>query len=188
MQYKQLSNCGEVFEISNVFPHSYFNALIEEFDFKHNIINFDKREHPDQPLFGQHIDNSRGCNDHLGWNYKFIHAFRYVEYAAKKILKKDLELKRINTNYQFYGMESAWHNDYNGPGTWWSMVTFINFEWDYTWDGQLVICTKDRKYLNVNPTPNTGVLFPSGLDHRGSAPNRWCNTCRMSLAFLFKAV
>jgi hypothetical protein len=188
MNWKSLSNCNEVFQISNIFPWSYYNTLIDEFDFKNNTIVWDKRELSEQPLFGQHED-TKWNNNELGWNYKFIHSSRYAEYALKKIIKKNVKLIRINTNFQFYGMESGWHNDYNIPDeNAWSLVTYINSKWDYTWDGQFVIRTKNRDYINVNPTPNEGVLFNASLEHRGGAPNRYCTECRMSLAFLFKEV
>ena len=137
-------------------------------------------------------------NNDIGWNYKFMDASIYAKHAARKILKTDLKLVRIQTNIQFYGMESDWHTDYgdnDGPGAAWSFVIYINDDWDMTYDGQFVIATGNpfepdhtKEYFNVSCIPNTGVLFNARLDHRGGAPNRFCNTERMSLAFMFEEV
>ena len=198
LKWKQLSDCGEVFQVSDIFSEKYYTELLDEFRPDYNHIQYDKREYDGEPSFGEFVDTSiahKGTkyqfNDGLGWNYKLIDSAFYAKYAAQKILKRDLHLMRINTNFQFFGMEAGWHNDYRdeyGPGPAWSFVIYINDYWDYTYGGQFVVATKYKEYLNVNPVPNTGCLFNARLVHRGGAPNRFCVDRRMSLAFLFEEV
>lgn len=195
MNWKQLSDCGEVYQVTNVFSDKYHEILYDEFQYVYRNVTFTKRENPGQPRFGEHVDNSglHGYmfNNDLGWNFKFLDASIYAKHIARKILKKDLHLCRINTNFQFFGMESDWHTDYGDNDSLkpaWSFVTYINDDWDYTWDGQFVVATKGGEYINVNPTPNTGCLFNARLEHRGGAPNRFSMDCRTSLAFLFEEV
>ena len=45
--------------------------------------------------------------------------------------------------------------------------------------------TKPSNYSYVSYIPNTGVLFPSNLDHMGYSPNRLCNSARLSVAFTY---
>jgi len=195
MKWKQLSEDGEVFLVSEIFSDDYADGIYDEFMFVYNHIVWNKRENPGQPRFGEHVDQSGHLkhvfNNGIGWNFKFMDASIYAKYAAQKILKRDLRLCRINTNFQFFGMESDWHVDYtddDGLNPAWSFVIYINEEWNYTWDGQFVVTTKGGEYINVNPVPNTGCLFNARLDHRGGAPNRFSMDCRTSLAFMFEEV
>ena len=194
MKWKQLSECGEVFQVIDIFSDTYYPEVLDEFNFDYNHIRWSKTEKRGQPIFGEHVDQGDHRNQEftpfnhgIGWNFKFMESSFYAKHAAQKILKRDLHLIRINTNYQFFGMDGDWHVDYiNKEGSAWSFVIYINDKWDYTWDGQFVVTTKNRKYLNVNPVPNSGCLFNAKLEHRGGAPNRFCMDCRTSLAFVFE--
>tara|TARA_Y100000004_G_scaffold167773_1_gene200589 strand:+ start:254 stop:856 length:603 start_codon:yes stop_codon:yes gene_type:complete len=200
MEWKQLSD--EIFVVKEIFTDDYMDTIIDEFQWPYNHITFTKKENPNDPRFGELVDTS-GLMDHIfnndiGWNYKFMDASIYAKHAARKILKTDLKLVRIQSNIQFFGQESDWHTDYSdndGPGAAWSFVIYINDDWDMTYDGQFVIATghpedpsHTKEYFNVSCIPNTGVLFNARLDHRGGAPNRFCNKHRMSLAFMFEEV
>lgn len=192
MQYRKLAD--EVFWVKEIYSEDDFKSIGDEFNPTYNHICFDKMEAVGQPCFGTIHDtavfrNGRAFNNNLGWNYKLIDASIRARIYAQKILRKNLELSRVNTNLQFFGQESDWHTDANEdcPPAW-SFVVYVNRSWDLTWDGQFVVEASDGEYINVSPIPNTGVLFNSKLEHRGGAPNRFCMGPRWSVAFIFDEV
>lgn len=192
--YRKYSN--NLIKITNIYPQEILHDINEEFDSKYNNWSFEKLESDGSYSFGELLmcsnDNQYSYNNDLGWIHKFFEASIYAKHALKKYFRnptKDYELQRIQTNIQYYGMEAGWHVDErNEDGIYWSMVTYVNLGWDYTWDGNFCFADSDGEHYAIPPTPNSGVLFDATCDHKGSAPNRFYDRPRKSLAYLFKEV
>ena len=188
--------CPEVWYIKNIFDVDMYEGILEEFLPCHSQWVFDKHENPNDPIFGMLLD----CHDHTeSWpystNFQFIKASTIAKLHIQKILKRDLELIRINTNIQFHGQDSAFHtdDDYyvdNPDSRCWTLVVFSEYDWDATWGGHVEIQTERDSvdYIALPFMPNCAVLFDGSLYHRGLAPNRFAQCERKTLAFLFKEV
>lgn len=173
-----------IYLLEDVYEINYYYALLEEFDFFHNAWIFNKRENKNSPRFGLLADT---YGPGMGINHKLIDAGVIAKFHAKKILKRNLNFIRVNTNIQFFGQESDFHIDSeHDHAKIWSMVMFMAESWDVSWGGELIIQCYDKNYLGIPFIPNCGVLFNGTMPHKGSAPNRFCNFERKSLAFLFE--
>ena len=171
-----------VFYVKNIFKLDYYNLILDEFNSINNSWIFEKREKNSSPLFGELFCN---VGPDIGENLRFMDASIIAKYHCKKILERELQLIRINTNIQFFGQESNFHPD-DFQIEYWSFVVFMDYEWDLSWGGELTVETSPGEYLGLPFLPNCGVLFNAMMEHKGSAPNRFCNKERKTLAFLFE--
>lgn len=188
----------KLYEIDQAFSHTHFLELTDEFCDLYNHICMYKRDfiyHSDlelqYPLWGclyKPSDSGQQTRSKLGDNLQLLRLAQILKIKAQKILKKRLRIYRINTNVQFFGMESTFHTD--GGDKDWTFLVCANADWSVTWGGPFVVHTGDhpRDYKNVVFLPNKGILFRADLDHYGSAPNRICVHPRLTLAVSFSEV
>ena len=182
MKFKLLSD--KIYAVKSILSNLEFNQVIDEFN--HNQWVFDKKELIEDatyPIRGSLKKNNSDLKS-LGDNYTFIKIGSKLKYKVSKLLHRNVELIRINTNIQFFGQESSFHKD--GDDGSWTLVLFCNFNWNSTWGGEFVVRNLENDYFYVAFIPNNGVLIPGWLDHTGMAPNRLSNQPRISLAFTFQ--
>tara|TARA_Y100000004_G_scaffold178265_1_gene220665 strand:- start:97 stop:657 length:561 start_codon:yes stop_codon:yes gene_type:complete len=173
-----------VFYVQEVLSYENFCRLEDEFNPAYNNWAFKKSEsHGESPLFGHLVDSRGGLS--LGANHQIIKLGTTVHMLCKKILRKNLELVRINSNIQFFGQESNFHVDSSPEMRWWTFVLFANRSWSTEWGGQLVIQTAASQYIGLPYVPNCGALFDGSVPHKGESPNRFCLSERKSVAFSF---
>ena len=183
--------------------HKIYRALdvLSEFDnqlifdeFNNNEWIFKKIESKEDklsyPIRGS-LNSKRLGRDSLniiGHNLQFIKFATEVKYKLQSlVIENPLVLFRINTNIQFFGMESSFHRDNpNEEKNYWTFVYFIGPNWDVTYAGEFCVHTGGLDYHYVPYIPNTGVLFPAHLEHMGHSPNRLSNRPRLSIAFTYQ--
>jgi len=174
-----------IYLLEEVYKLDYYNTLLDEFSFFYNNWFFSKTEDLNSPFFGLLGDTH---DDEIGVNHKLLDAAVIAKFHAKKILKRNLNLIRLNTNIQFFGQESDFHEDSNLDHRVWSMIIFMADTWNVTWGGEFIVQYAPKNYFGVPFIPNHGVLFDGKMSHKGSAPNRFCKSERKTLAFLFEEV
>ena len=179
----------EVWYIKNIFSEDMFNDVVTEFFSEYSQWVFDKHQNSTDPIFGElmcthdHTDNWS-----YSTNFQLIKSATIAKLKVQKILKRDLELCRVNTNIHFHGQDSAFHNDAEDSTIKiWTCVVFTEFDWDSTWGGHIEIQSGDD-YITLPYIPNCAVLLNGHLEHRGLAPNRFAIHERKTLAFLWKEV
>jgi len=166
------------------------NQLILD-EFNNNEWIFNKIE-PNKDLSSYPIRgklNTRNCSSDglniIGHNYQLIRIATDIKYKLQRLLiDKPLVLNRINTNIQYFGMESSFHVDSKEKNCW-SFVYFVGPQWNTSWGGEFCAYTGNTDYQHVSYIPNTAVLFPAHLEHMGYAPNRLSNKPRLSVAFVY---
>ena len=186
----------KLYEIEDVFDQGNFWALSDEFNTLYNHICFYKRElfnenkacelqYPVRGALYKPSESGDRRRSQLGDNLQLLRLSEILKIKAQKILGKKLLLYRVQTNIQFFGMESAFHKD--GGSKEWTFLVCANDNLDLSWGGPFVIHTNDtaRDYKNVPILPNKGILFRADLEHFGSAPNRLCAEPRLTLAASF---
>ena len=172
-----------LYTYDSVLPFEKLIELNDEFEFKNNHLML-KNSGTGSASFGikkpfDHAD--RGIGD----NPKFLSVSTRLKLIAEHTLHKKLDLVRINSNIQLAGQNTSFHKD-GVEGTW-TFVLFTQFEWNSEWGGEF-ICSIGGKYFYVPYIPNTGCLFASHNDHRGSLPSLDCTNIRTSLACSFLEV
>jgi hypothetical protein len=177
--------------INDALPRHMFDWAFDEFTPAYNFRSSPKYESLHiAPHLEQYYPTwsalEKPGEDNLGDNLQLIRIGAHVKLLAKKILRRDLELFRVNTNIQKFGEETTFHDD-GRVGTW-TFLIYIMPYWDMAWGGDFIIQVSERDYQSVPCFPNRGILFKGHLQHRGSAPNRLCNFIRQSLAFSFKEI
>jgi hypothetical protein len=189
MDIKTLSLEHKIYRIDNVLTPSENASICDEFQY--NEWSFDKAEKFEDsstyPWRGylKNKNFNENC-DIIGFNNVFINCAINVKYKLQSLLKlKTLKLQRINTNIQFFGMESSFHDDALDKESW-SFVYFPGPTWSTPWGGEFVVNTSPGDYLYCPYIPNTAVFFPSHLEHMGYSPNRLCNVPRLSVAFVYQ--
>ncbi len=178
----------QIYRAHNVLDQDSSNLILDEF--KYNNWKFTKAEPGERILRGwlqtKNAHDSDG--DIIGYNNQLTKLATNIQYKLQRLLiHNPLKLYRINTNIQYYGMESSFHVD-STTGKAWSFVYFIGPEWDTSWGGEFCVCTGPEDYQYIPYIPNTGVLFDASLEHMGSAPTRHCNIPRLSLAFVYHEI
>ena len=178
MEYQKIED--NLYSIREVFSRDVFLSGVEEFNPNNNNWVFSKAENDDEQFprigFLYKVD-SQG----VGENLALINLGVIAKFICQRILKKNLILQRVNTNIQYFGQESTLHLD--GPrNNQWSLVVFMSPFWSPEWGGEFVLGNQ----ISIPYIPNSAVLFKSNAYHKGSAPNRYCNHPRLSLAFLFE--
>lgn len=189
MDVKTLSLKHQIYNIENIFTLEEFNSITDEFEYNRWI--FDKREFSETsnyPVRGQlETKNSHYEGvDIVGYNNILTNIAINIKYQIQRlVLNRPLKLERINTNIQFFGMESSFHKD-SIKSNRWSFVSFVSPTWDTTWGGEFVVNVGSGNYKYSPYIPNRGVLFPSHYEHMGCSPNRLSNTPRLSIAFVYE--
>ena len=193
----------KIYIFDDVLDNKNCQALVEEFNEFYNPVIYAKTEQTspyiadgrlNYPLWGAlykpmtESKNTALNRAPLGDNLCLIHISELIKIKAQKALKKNIKLRRVNTNVQFYGMESWPHKD--GKSNEWTFLIFANDLWHPTWGGSFVVHRgdNDRDYVNVPLMPNRGVLFRADLYHYGTAPSRYCVEPRFSLAATFTEI
>jgi len=189
MEITTVSLKHHIYRAHDVLEKSVNDLIRDEFIYNRWI--FDKVEPTNMrtPPFRGWLEtknkHNNGSGDIIGYNNQFIKIGIDIKYQLQRlVIDKPLELYRINTNIQYFGMESSFHFDSSREGSW-SFVYFIGPSWDTSWGGEFCVRTGQTDYTYVPYIPNTGVLFPASLLHMGSAPNLLGNLPRCSIAFVY---
>ena len=188
MKLTTVSLKHRIYRAHDVLKKSDNELIVDEFSHNKWIFNKVEPSRGDAPvrawLETKNVHNN-GDGDIIGYNNQLIRIATDIQYKLQRLLiDKPLKLYRINTNIQYFGMESSFHLDSSKDGGW-SFVYFIGPEWDTLWGGEFCVRTGQTDYQYVPYIPNTGVLFPASLLHMGIAPNRLCNQPRCSIAFVY---
>ena len=184
MESKLLTD--RVYTLKNVLSDIEFAQVIEEFIYNRWVFNKRELDEDNSYPFRGTLEKNNYNLLSLGDNHVFINIGSRLKYEVAKLLHRDVELIRINTNIQFFGHDSSFHKDANIGS--WTLVVFCNSNWDSSWGGEFVVRNLEDDYSYVAFIPNNGVLIPGWLDHTGMAPNRLTNQPRISLAFTFQEV
>ena len=183
MKVKIISD--KIYSLSNVLSIDNFYKIEDEFNYNPWIFNKKEIEEGDHhPICGtlQKVDYGKNIGDNL----VLINIGSILKFNIENILQKNIELKRINTNIQFFGQNSSFHEDgFNGS---WTLVLFCSHHWNTSWGGEFVVQNTDSDYSYVPYIPNNGVLIPGQLQHIGMPPNRLCTVPRLSIAFTYQEV
>lgn len=158
------------------------DMIMDEFD--HNLIRFNKVEkHDTVPKNAPRWSYlAKGGDRMLGDNTALIRLGEKYKYVAKKILKRDLWLTRVNTNIQLQFQDTTFHMD--GGDNSWTLLVFAGDCWDSNWGGEFV-CKTEETYVSVPYIPANGALFRGDMEHRGCGPNGLAELPRSSIAFTY---
>ena len=179
MKISQLDN--DIYEIENVLSADNWKKVHAEFNPVYNNWVFKKKEFDQLPiserstqtaLFPTWGNIAKLVNDDgIGDNLIFLNTSVLVKFIAEKILQKRLELVRINTNIQYTGMESMYHQD--GNDTEWTFLIFMSKFWEPNWGGEFVCWNDDDTYrgpirIEYCRVEYLGLLVC--LDHGSNSP------------------
>ena len=184
MESKRLTD--RIYTLKKVLSDLEFDQVVDEFVYNRWVFNKKELHESDFYPFRGTLEKNNYDLKSLGDNHVFINIGSKFKYKVSKLLHRDVELIRINTNIQFFGHDSSFHKDADIGS--WTLVVFCNYEWDSSWGGEFVVRNLENEYSYVAFIPNNGVLIPGWLDHTGMAPNRLTNQPRISLAFTFQEV
>ena len=136
-------------------------------------------------LMEPHWHLKGGYGKDLFWHYdnlenqEYFNKFLY-ELICKKLNRKFKGIKRIYANGQTAGQCGTPHYDD-------ADLTFLYYpapEWDITWQGHLIFLNKKKEGDTVVlHKPNRSVLLSGDQKHYASAPTRFFNGLRISLAY-----
>lgn len=185
MKFTNVSLNHRIYKAHDVLNQLDNSLILEEFSYNRWV--FSKREEhlkkTTYPIRGCLSTKSSDDGDDIGYNYQLIKVATDLQYRLQRLVKRPLELHRINTNIQYFGMESSFHVDSFESNSW-SFVYFIGPDWDINWGGEFCVYTGED-YLYMPYIPNTGVFFPASLEHMGKSPTRLCPLPRLSIAFVY---
>ena len=185
MKFTDVSLNHRIYKAHDVLNQLDNSLILDEFSYNRWV--FSKREDhlkkTTYPIRGCLSTKSSDEGDNIGYNYQLIKIATDLQYRLQRLVKRPLELHRINTNIQYFGMESSFHIDSFESNSW-SFVYFIGPNWDINWGGEFCIYTGED-YLYMPYIPNTGVFFPASLEHMGKSPTRLCHLPRFSIAFVY---
>ena len=153
-------------------------------EFAYNQIWMDKIEKfddvPKNAPRWSYLSKARGSS--LGDSTALIRLGEKFKYVAKKILKRDLILLRVNTNIQLQHQDTTFHMD--GGDNSWTLLVFAGSFWNSNWGGEFV-CKTEETYVSVPYIPANGALFRGDMAHRGCGPNGLAELPRYSIAFTY---
>lgn len=184
MKIKQ--SLDEIIILKDILSDKEFYQIQDEFYY--NQWDFNKKERQEDssyPLRGRLKKPNYGHS--LGDNLILLNIGSRLKLHVEKILRKKIELKRVNTNIQFFGQNSSFHKDSSTESVW-TLIIFCNETWNINWGGEFVIENGEGNYSYVSYLPNNGVLIPAWLEHQGLPPGRLCNLPRISVAFTYHQV
>ena len=159
--------------LKDVLPKVNFISLWEEIEENWSLIN---QSIKDGPIF---------------WGKKYntdltsIYASSIIKLKVQRVLKRRLNLIRIQHNAQTQFQETNFHTDADAEKVW-TFVLFTSIQWNTTWGGEFVLLNEKKKDFDyIRYYPNNGVLFPSNWEHKGNSPNSPCQILRTTVAFQF---
>ncbi len=101
------------------------------------------------------------------------------------VTKKKFNLDRVYANGQWHGLDGAWHQDNQQKNTW-TFLLYMNEIEPCDLD-KFYGCTEFKEDETINkaykPIPNSALLFPSWLYHRGMSPSRFFANMRITVAW-----
>lgn len=100
----------------------------------------------------------------------------------KKIIGEDYYLETVYANGHTYGMEGEFHVDSPNPNGY-TFLYYPHLKWKKSWNGCTTILEDNETVKVIYPSPNTAVIFPSLLWHRGESPSRDFFDLRVTIAF-----
>lgn len=159
--------------IKNVLPKKCFETLWEEIEENWSFIN---QSIKDGPVFwGKRYNN----------DLTSIYASTIVKLKIQKLLKRKLNLIRIQHNAQTGLQETNFHVDATVDNVW-TFVLFTSPYWNTNWGGEFVLLNNEKRDFDyVRYFPNNGVLFPSYWEHKGNSPQKLSAGIRTTVAFQF---
>ena len=134
-----------------------------------------------RPYWGSCTDGTR----EVSWSNNGLEKQEYFsevlyDLICKKLNRKFKGIKRIYANGQTAGQCGTPHYDD-------ADLTFLYYpapEWDITWQGHLIFLNKKKERDTVVlHKPNRSVLLSGDQKHYASAPTRFFNGLRISLAY-----
>ena len=136
-------------------------------------------------LMKPHWGISGGGQREIIWHYDNLEKDEYFNnylfnLICEKLNRKFKGIKRIYANGQTAGQCGTPHYDD-------ADLTFLYYpapEWDITWQGHLIFLNKKKEGDTVVlHKPNRSVLLSGDQKHYASAPTRFFNGLRISLAY-----
>lgn len=156
-----------------VLSEANFASLWEEIEENWSFIN---QSIKDGPVFwGKRYNN----------DLTSIYASSIIKLKIQKVLKRRLNLIRIQHNAQTNFQETNFHVDATADNIW-TFVLFSSPYWNTNWGGELVLLNDDKQDFDyVRYFPNNGVLFPSYWEHKAHCPITSSAGIRTTVAFQF---
>lgn len=159
--------------IQNVLPKKCFESLWEEIEESWSFINQSIKD--GSVFWGKKYNN----------DITSIYASTVVKLKIQKILKRKLNLIRIQHNAQTGFQETNFHKDATVDNVW-TFVLFTSPYWNTNWGGEFVLLNHQKQDFDyIRYFPNNGVLFPSYWEHKANSPNGSCEGIRTTVAFNF---
>ena len=182
---KITSVAENIWSIRDVMDEDILSSILDEF--KYTLVKLNKCERfdylpPNAPRWSYLC---KGGDNILGDNNVLINFGEKYKFLARKILKRDLILHRVNTNIQTTGQDASFHQD--GTENFWTLLLFAQSKWDSDWGGEFICATEDT-YVSVPYIPGNAALFRADYEHRGCAPNVLTSEQRVSIAFTYAEV
>ena len=177
LQFEKITD--NLYKFDNLLTETLFFSCLDEFNPEYN--NWMMKIEKNVKWIG--VFKGGGTNQNIGDNLSFLEISSYLKLISESILKKKLSLMRVSTNIQFFGQETVFHVD--GDQNKWTFLIFVNRIWNAEWGGHFIINTNDTRYHSFIPIPNNGILFRADQQHKGDAPNKYCDISRETLAFTF---
>ena len=186
LNVKIKQSLDELIALKDILSLKEFYQIQDEFQYTQ--WDFNKKENTESDAYPRRGELRKPkYGNTLGDNITFLNIGSRLKLHVEKILRKKIELRRINTNIQFFGQHSSFHKDSTTKSAW-TLIIFCNKIWDTNWGGEFVIQNNEGDYSYVPYIPNTGVLIPAWLEHQGLPPSRLCNSPRISLAFTYREI
>lgn len=138
-------------------------------------------------LTGRSGDSIKGGDNAFFWYSELKDNAFFSEHIFNKIPDGPWTLQRVYANGQSYGQNGDFHVDSVEPDT----ATFLLYtneikpEHIISWNGKTEF-DMGNTITSELPIFNTGILFPSGISHRGLAPARYTNDIRITIAWKLK--
>lgn len=119
-------------------------------------------------------------------NYEFFTDFFFKQ--IEKVSRKKFEILEVYCNGQTYGQDGYPHVD----DVWGETHTFLyyaNADWDLTHGGPTIFLNqRNIEKIEVDPFPNTGILFTTNIMHYGEAYNQFNRDLRMVVCYKLKEI
>lgn len=121
------------------------------------------------------------------WIIQKLHhnSFFYDTFIKKieEVTNNKFEIVRIYANGQTFGQEGDWHID-SDLEDYWTFVYYFN-KGDASIIGETYF-KENGVISSARPIYNSGILFKSNIEHKGSSPKINFNDLRITIAFKLK--
>jgi predicted 2-oxoglutarate/Fe(II)-dependent dioxygenase YbiX len=175
--------------ISKIEPQPQRQELVHRFHDFLNITEFNKVK--------SIIENGKwsagGASGNPTSDVKFLYMDLQHEQLLREVLLRKIEmvtnkkfnLDRVYANGQWHALDGSWHQDNTQEKTW-TFIVYMN-EIEPADLDKFGGCTDFKEDETTNksykPVPNSALLFPSWLFHRGSGPSRFFTNMRITVAW-----